>query len=506
MLLDSEFSLKKIEETRPEVTCSEDLEKIKNSVSNLEHSTEAIRSFINSLQSEAKLLKDPNSVENTKSNVNIRFSNLMNKFKEYYKVLDAVTIKWQKVDKEISAIENFIEKCSLLTTTGNLEPGGLPGDQQKLKFELETLEKYNNSILTQKNNIDDLTETMNEISLLLPIDYDMTYNKIEKMRQKLIELPKQLVERNRIVTSALESHVIYSEAVEIFTLWLISFERLLRQNTNICLDDVTEAKQQTEIQRNEINRHQTKYQEIASHLNDLRTMCNPKERNILVTRYTECTKFLSRVCEVVSSREEAVERVESFSLILIPLLSKLDIIEKSLARQNIMSSSDDINEIKEELEQIDALIQSLKNSGTGLDEILLHAQLTSYIIGNVTSHQKQRTTVRGLINRVKARYDVINGDIYIKKENYEEVERMWTNFLCKKDKLLKEIEKIEEVAESEILIEELEQETIKNILKQYEKLQEQLNTKKYEATALENKGNQIIETDSSQENLVKGIF
>jgi len=247
MLLDSEFSLKKIEETRPEVTCSEDLEKIKNSVSNLEHSTEAIRSFINSLQSEAKLLKDPNSVENTKSNVNIRFSNLMNKFKEYYKVLDAVTIKWQKVDKEISAIENFIEKCSLLTTTGNLEPGGLPGDQQKLKFELETLEKYNNSILTQKNNIDDLTETMNEISLLLPIDYDMTYNKIEKMRQKLIELPKQLVERNRIVTSALESHVIYSEAVEIFTLWLISFERLLRQNTNICLDDVTEAKQQTEV-------------------------------------------------------------------------------------------------------------------------------------------------------------------------------------------------------------------------------------------------------------------
>merc|ERR1712096_424973 len=178
-------------------------------------------------------------------------------------------------------------------------------------------------------------------------------------------------------------------------------------------------------------------------------------------------------------------------------------IEKSLARQNIMSSSDDINEIKEELEQIDALIQSLKNSGTGLDEILLHAQLTSYIIGNVTLHQKQRTTVRGLINRVKARYDVINGDIYIKKENYEEVERMWTNFLCKKDKLLKEIEKIEEVAESEILIEELEQETIKNILKQYEKLQEQLNTKKYEATALENKGNQIIETDSSQENLVK---
>merc|ERR1712096_311287 len=305
MLLDSEFSLKKIEETRPEVTCSEDLEKIKNSVSNLEHSTEAIRSFINSLQSEAKLLKDPNSVENTKSSVNIRFSNLMNKFKEYYKVLDAVTIKWQKVDKEISAIENFIEKCSLLTTTGNLEPGGLPGDQQKLKFELETLEKYNNSILTQKNNIDDLTETMNEISLLLPIDYDMTYNKIEKMRQKLIELPKQLVERNRIVTSALESHVIYSEAVEIFTLWLISFERLLRQNTNICLDDVTEAKQKTEIQRNEINRHQTKYQEIASHLNDLRTMCNPKERNILVTRYTECTKFLSRVCEVVSSREEA---------------------------------------------------------------------------------------------------------------------------------------------------------------------------------------------------------
>ena len=63
----------------------------------------------------------------------------------------------------------------------------------------------------------------------------------------LEELPKQLNERKRIVTSALDSHIIYSEAVERFTSWLISFERLLRNNTNVCLDDVNEARQQIEV-------------------------------------------------------------------------------------------------------------------------------------------------------------------------------------------------------------------------------------------------------------------
>lgn len=72
-----------------------------------------------------------------------------------------------------------------------------------------------------------------------------------------------------------------------------------------------------------------------------------------------------------------------------------------------------------------------------MDDILLQAQLASYTIGSLTSQQKQRTTIRGLINRVQARYDVINDDLNIKRETYEEVDRMWTVFLNKKNKLLK---------------------------------------------------------------------
>lgn len=40
-----------------------------------------------------------------------------------------------------------------------------------------------------------------------------------------------------------------------------------------------------QTQRNEIETHQDEYQEIASHLEDLRTMCDPKERKTLIARY-----------------------------------------------------------------------------------------------------------------------------------------------------------------------------------------------------------------------------
>lgn len=72
-----------------------------------------------------------------------------------------------------------------------------------------------------------------------------------------------------------------------------------------------------------------------------------------------------------------------------------------------------------------------------MDEILLQAQLASYTTGSLTTQQKQRTTIRGLINRVQARYDVINDDLNIKRETYEEVDRMWTVFLNKKNNLIK---------------------------------------------------------------------
>lgn len=77
-------------------------------------------------------------------------------------------------------------------------------------------------------------------------------------------------------------------------------------------------------------------------------------------RYTECTKFLSRVCEIVSSREEAIEVVEKFSLVLRPLFLKLDNIEEVLVHHNQASASDDLKKIRDELEVIEELIKSLK--------------------------------------------------------------------------------------------------------------------------------------------------
>ena len=43
------------------------------------------------------------------------------------------------------------------------------------------------------------------------------------------------------MTSALESHVQYADSVEEFTKWLLQFERVLRQNTDVYLDDVAPA-------------------------------------------------------------------------------------------------------------------------------------------------------------------------------------------------------------------------------------------------------------------------
>jgi len=60
-------------------------------------------------------------------------------------------------------------------------------------------------------------------------------------------LPQQLADRERIVTSALESHVEYAESIEAFTKWLLQFERTLRNNTDVTLDDVTPAAELVQV-------------------------------------------------------------------------------------------------------------------------------------------------------------------------------------------------------------------------------------------------------------------
>ena len=57
------------------------------------------------------------------------------------------------------------------------------------------------------------------------------------------------------------------------------------------------------------------------------------------------------------------------------------------------------------------------------------AQLTSYM-NDVTSStdKRQRTTVKGLLDRLDARTEVLRSDVIIKKDHFEDVDRMWQGF------------------------------------------------------------------------------
>lgn len=57
--------------------------------------------------------------------------------------------------------------------------------------------------------------------------------------------------------------------------------------------------------------------------------------------------------------------------------------------------------------------------------MLQQAQLT----GLDNSSSKQRTTVKGYLNRLEARVDQVISEITIKQEHFEEVDNIWRNFL-----------------------------------------------------------------------------
>ena len=74
-----------------------------------------------------------------------------------------------------------------------------------------------------------------------------------------------------------------------------------------------------------------------------------------INRYTECTKFLGKVCEIVHVREDAIARLQDFSSIVEELLAsfeRLDLVVESSA-----TSSDDLMQCQDDLMKLKEMMQ-----------------------------------------------------------------------------------------------------------------------------------------------------
>ncbi|CAK8680522.1 unnamed protein product [Clavelina lepadiformis] len=226
-------------------------------------------------------------------------------------------------------------------------------------------------------------------------------------------------------------------------------------------------------------------------------MCDAKERKTLISRYTECTKFLGRVCEVVSAREEALDKLSVFHQSAQALHATLERLEEKV--KGAVMSSEELIKWQKESQELDRLKMECSRLGIGLDPILQQAQLTT-LDGALA---RQRTTVKGYLNRLLARCDMIQSEVAIKQEHFDEVDSIWQGFLDRKEKLLKAVEDLEERAEIDIGIDIISHDKLQEFIKLYDRLKEELEQKKYELTGLQSKGKHLSEVDPSQESIAK---
>ena len=66
-------------------------------------------------------------------------------------------------------------------------------------------------------------------------------------------------------------------------------------------------------------------------------------------RYTECTKFLGRVCELVSAREDALDKLLAFSQLVQKLISGLERVDDVLASS--AATHNDISQCQDDADQ-----------------------------------------------------------------------------------------------------------------------------------------------------------
>merc|ERR1712150_448729 len=119
--------------------------------------------------------------------------------------------------------------------------------------------------------------------------------------------------------------------------------------------------------------------------------------------------YLGRVCEVVSAREEALDKLTTFNTSIEMLVDTLQRLEGKV--QNQVLSPEELSNWEKESQELQNHMQQCLRNGTGLDPVLQQAQLST--IESVP--KRQRTTVKGYLNRLQARYERVLAEIAGKK-------------------------------------------------------------------------------------------
>ena len=71
--------------------------------------------------------------------------------------------------------------------------------------------------------------------------YELAFNHGFLQELLLSDLPRRFIERRRVVSAALGSHIQYEESIESFTQWLVAFEHAIRDAQSVYMDDVESA-------------------------------------------------------------------------------------------------------------------------------------------------------------------------------------------------------------------------------------------------------------------------
>nr|XP_039255183.1 nesprin-1-like [Styela clava] len=214
---------------------SEDVQDRKDEHLKFTHTLEQVKLGLTTLQSEAKLIKDPARAQTKRHQLQQRYADIINLIRTRTHNLDEAIQKFQDYEKKVNKVKQYIERCDEIVSADH---SALPGDPQKLQHELQVADKLCSDIQFHKESLQELREFIDEIDQNVPVSTDNVLTEINAMEVLLNDLPQQFADRKRIVSAALASHTQYNDTIERYTIWLLNFEKSLRSTTDVYLDDV----------------------------------------------------------------------------------------------------------------------------------------------------------------------------------------------------------------------------------------------------------------------------
>uniref|UniRef100_A0A2C9KCB0 Calponin-homology (CH) domain-containing protein n=1 Tax=Biomphalaria glabrata TaxID=6526 RepID=A0A2C9KCB0_BIOGL len=440
------------------------------------------------MNTEASYLMDQPNIRQEVENVQKRWGNILTSSEDRSTKVDKMFGAWTAYSDEL---DNFQESLNKIQTRLASEPNVNTSDIQVLEHELALAKALQDEIRSHQSHYHNLARQFEVVQgHASPEGLSVLKSKQDSIKADWNEVNSSVVERQKILTNALQHRKQFYGRLQDTEKWLQKMKKTLDSGNEIYTDEVGEIQAKLKMMKDETKSQEKTFQDLQQEFKELIAVCSEEEAAILSDRFNKMLEGYTQVEDLIDNRENLCNKWTGYSDTQKEVQAKIKALQARLQSPNV--SEMEVAQIKREIDNLRKSLQPWSQESDQLDELMSTAQMV------IKDRASQRTLHFGSeVQNLESLCEQAGATARQREEQIGELTQLSTEFIQNKDDLVEHLLDVQKKL-LEAKAGKSNVQGIKDLVKQIESIREEVYSHNPEYEQLRELGRQIMHADPTK--------